>query len=946
MTLRVVSGKANTGKTGVVVRMVREALDAGRQPYVVVPSLPDAQRLLDELAVTHPLGVRATTFDRYLEDAWGQFGDGRTLVTPAQRMLLATSAARTVGASAALGRLAATCVAALADQAGESWRACRGPKGGPGVVLGRVLEGYAAALSRLGLVEAGEAAWHLACDDRVLGDPLVVHGFTDFTHSQEALVASARSATSVIVTLTWSDGFAPTEALDALLVRLAPDESEPLSSEAYHTAETLGALASGLFADPRPLDAGDALAFRTAQGAEAEALGIAKEIRRLREMEESGISATGKTVAVVFRDPERHYPFVREALDAAGIAADFDVRLPFSAVPFGSALTELLEFAVGSRRDHLTALLRSPFSGLDRVVASDLEASWRSRGIADAPRLVRELREAGGGLGAVAEAIRRHGRQPLDSAGAERVAAIVNDLFVLGYGRSGMLAGQDAEADAWALASAHRLLTDVATLDDRALTLADVLDALAQQTIGPREVDRPGHVQVTAVDRVRGRRFSVVVIGGLTADEFPASPAETMLPGTAIDEVLHSFGGAGEARLGPAYERMLFYAAITRARERLVLSACEADSDGEATRLSPLFEAVADFFRPADENAGLPSHELEPIARVPDGVNPATAREAEMAAAYGRDRTSPRGAAAAVRLGPRPAKLEEAASFAALADRDTFSPSEIESYLSCPYKWFYERQLHPRKLEREFELADQGSFAHELLALTYGALKDAGIPRMSQGVIDEAKATLDRVYSAACAESGAPAGVVEELQRRAAKAWALRILEDDVYLFDGFAPARLEWGFGGSDSSPMDMGGWFLRGFVDRIDVDADGRAIVIDYKRSGGPTADEIIAKRKVQVPLYLEAVKQLLGLEPVAGIYRGLRKRCDRGLVLKEALAGDQFKRTDLKSGEEFAAIHAEALRLAGQAVSGMRAGAIPCDPIAKACNMCSASLVCGSS
>jgi RecB family exonuclease len=67
-----------------------------------------------------------------------------------------------------------------------------------------------------------------------------------------------------------------------------------------------------------------------------------------------------------------------------------------------------------------------------------------------------------------------------------------------------------------------------------------------------------------------------------------------------------------------------------------------------------------------------------------------------------------------------------------------------------------------------------------------------------------------------------------------------------------------------------------LRGVIDRIDVAADGRrAIVRDYK--SGSTRQEYAgarwgAERQLQVALYMLAVRNLLGLEPVAGIYQPL--------------------------------------------------------------------------
>jgi superfamily I DNA/RNA helicase len=151
-------------------------------------------------------------------------------------------------------------------------------------------------------------------------------------------------------------------------------------------------------------------------------------------------------------------------------------------------------------------------------------------------------------------------------------------------------------------------------LVDSHLTLADVKEALERLSVRPRELERPGNVQVTSVARVRGRRFETLIVGGLNADEFPRSPPETMLPGSAVEEVMQSFGGTGSRALGTEYEEYLFYLAVTRAKRRLVLSARSTDDDGDPVRLSPFFEVACDSFRDPDDDE-LPPHAYRGLLR-------------------------------------------------------------------------------------------------------------------------------------------------------------------------------------------------------------------------------------------------------------------------------------------------------------------------------------------
>ena len=82
MTLRLITGAANAGKTGLAYAALKEQLAAGLRPVLLLPSGPDTERALAELSAGSPTGLRCMTFDRYIGDAWDQFGDGRAIISP------------------------------------------------------------------------------------------------------------------------------------------------------------------------------------------------------------------------------------------------------------------------------------------------------------------------------------------------------------------------------------------------------------------------------------------------------------------------------------------------------------------------------------------------------------------------------------------------------------------------------------------------------------------------------------------------------------------------------------------------------------------------------------------------------------------------------------------------------------------------------------------------
>ena len=942
MTLRLVVGRANIGKTGKAFDAVRLSHAAGGKPVLVLPSLPDVRRAADELADSDSLGFRVLTFDAFLQDAWDRAGDGRSIVRGSTRRLLAIAAARKAGAGSGIGELAAACVTTLAEQRGEAWREVQHSATGTGACLISTIDHYRESLLRLGLVEREEAAFILAETDSVPGDPLVVHRFIDFTPWQERLILGAARTQEVLVTLTWEEAFAPTRALNGLVERLAATVTVA-DGEPFHTEPELAAVADGLFSVPTKVSPSGCIRFALAEGHEAEAHRIADEV----QLALANNVSVGRpvSVAVVFRQPERHYRYLREAFDEAGVLAEYDVRLPLGATSFGSAVLATIQFALSGERDLLLSVLKSPFGGGDRGLTLALERDWRKRGIRSPITLIDDLWRVSKDLQSVMRGVKRLTSRNMDASAARLLADEIGRLFILGYGRGESVVATDGD-DALAHAAVQRVLSEVATIDDSTILLKDVADSLRRSIVTSNVEERPGYVQVTAVDRIRGRRYDTVIIGGLNADEFPAVPSENMLPGSSVAEVLNAFGGVGETQNGADYEQLVFYIALTRAQRRVVLSARTADSDGDPAALSPLFETVADSYRPEDDEDGRPPAEFRALSQIPRSTDLATARESLRERAYCQS-DDPRSLAARWRSRSRIARLNEDASLERLLRCDTFSPSALDAYLECPYRWFYSRAVHPERLESGFDESAQGSFAHQVLARAYTALRESGIERITPDTVDKGHAAVQAAWEAVNADYGAPGTVLEKSERHATLGWADRIVEHDASFAVGFSPNVLEWSFGFGDDDAIDMGGFKLRGIVDRVDSDSAGRAIVIDYKRSGGPSAANILKKRKIQVPLYFEAVRKGLGLEPVAGLYRGVRVCEDRGLVLETAAISGCFKSTDVMAQVEFSDIVEGALELARAAVEGMRSGRIDQKPFDSAtCAKCEAFAVCGGS
>jgi DNA helicase-2/ATP-dependent DNA helicase PcrA len=166
--------------------------------------------------------------------------------------------------------------------------------------------------------------------------------------------------------------------------------------------------------------------------------------------------------------------------------------------------------------------------------------------------------------------------------------------------------------------------------DDRAVFLARHLTTLIDAGDDPPTADPDPDVDavhVATVHKAKGLEFPVVFLPGLVADRFPArSRREPLaLPLELVDEVLPE----GDGRLQE--ERRLFYVAMTRARDELILSHSTESAGGRARRVSPFVMEALDLPTAGFSGEAFPSsvHANSPLERIAAAEPLAAAPEAE-----------------------------------------------------------------------------------------------------------------------------------------------------------------------------------------------------------------------------------------------------------------------------------------------------------------------------
>jgi RecB family exonuclease len=982
--LKLIHGPPNSGRRGEVLRGFREAL--GDDPLLVVPTEDDVFDFERELCGGAALLGGAAMTMRGLEltvlaAAGAPPGPRLTAAQRLRAVALAIEARRDrlgpLRRSAGRPRFARALERLFDELQGggiepAEVEASAATLEGSAYLsdIATLFAGYEEVRRRTGRADAHgvsrEAIAQLRRDGSFWGGrPVFLYGFDDLTENQFELVAALAEQAEMTVALPYEEGSAALAARGRLLGQLRErigtaeevlTEANPLNTESlllFHLTRSFG--------QPRPKrvehDAG--LTLLRSAGTRAEAEAIAAHVSRLLRD-----GAEAADVAIALRDPSRRGPEVAAALERNGVAVALEAEVPVAGTSVGGALVALLEAEFGSRRaSDLLRYLRGPsgFSPsrvdwferrLRRGRVRDAEAAlllWQGED-GEPPRDLLRLREAAGRgpatlaaeVGALAA---RMASRPLrDSGDGPRLPQ-----------------GEGLELRAASeIASALAELAELGPLAPAAEELAPLIEELDFRAwSGPVE----GRVRIADPYRLRAGRFDHVVVGSLQDGEFPRRDrgADPFLS-DAQRETL----GLDPRRDAEAEERYLFHACLALARETLVLSYRDSDEDGAATARSPLLDDVRALLSPAPDGAEPDPVEEEiavgrdlaqvvpPLAEAPSADELARALaahgpaadgpallaqvgvEAELAAAIVARVGEARRAESASRA---PGPLTNPAALESLGAVPAYGGTTLEEFDVCSYRWFAGHELDPQLLEPLPDPLVQGGLMHEALDRLYRE-RPGGSPLPRPGTLAAWTVRGREIVAAIVAERELGDHPAERAMARRVERLLERFLaEESERETGGFEPWLLEARFGehpDAERPVLDLGGWGLHGAVDRVDRDAGGRAVVIDYKLAGQVTPREKFEERaKLQLPLYLLAVAEHWGATPVGALYhplRGTSSRRPRGVVstgVAEDLSGYGLYSNDVVEPGELEALLEGSRRRASEIVARMRAGDVRRDP-----------------
>ncbi len=494
---------------------------------------------------------------------------------------------------------------------------------------------------------------------------------------------------------------------------------------------------------------------------------------------------------------------------------------------------------------------------------------------------------------------------------------------------------------------------------------------------------REGAVFVGAAEDARGMAFDLVLVPGLAEKIFPQKVSEDPLLRDRARALLPGLQSSEDA---VQTERLALRLATGAARRRLVLSYPRLDVENTRPRVPsfyalevlraaegklPGFDDLAERAERASEaRIGWPAprspqvaideseHDLallhpllfgrEPVAggaRYLLGANPHLGRALRFRARrWLRRWTSADG------LVEPGTFATEALAAHALSAR-SYSPTALQNYASCPYKFllYAVHKLAPREEPEAIEEMDplqKGSLVHEVLFELLEELRRDGRLPVTKSTLDEARGRLDRIVDEVAGKYRdllAPAidrvwddGIssvradLREFLRRAA---------DDE---SGWIPWRFELSFGLKDRRSKDPAstddpalldcGIRLRGSIDLVEKSAStGRLRVTDYK-TGKVRAEKgavVGGGETLQPVLYALTLEKIF---PEAGV--------DSGRLYYLTTKGAFEERTVPLSAQ--AREHAEVV--ARTIEDGLARGFLPAAPAEGACRWCDYRVHCG--
>ena len=937
MPVRIYTTNTGTDLSDAEAALLADLVARYGRAVLLAPSFAELDVCRHDAAVAGAsLGVDCKTPASWLRSLWELMGDGRGFVDNMQRQMLFSDMiarrddadlqplSRSQGTVRMLARMARDVLPGVAGTGAE--RCCGAaaqpePKSDAEARVFELLSAYASGLDRRDMVEPCEAA-DLMAD--ALADSLpacaravCVRGITSFTHGLlELLSAVANNGGEVVVLLAREQAAMREDLAAAFDARGVLFEAAPLGEGAAAPQTAFKSAAQPAFIEV------------TGPHARAHAYvdAIDELVKTCEDVAVDGgatASADAVRVLVVSARAPQLFGELAARLAARHIAAETIEFTAFSQSIAGrqfTALANLIERmkaadeGTASKTEwwpapELTDWIYSPLSGADAASARTFDKNMRlSRG--KTTTAVKSL------LQSVQGQVRGTRKAASDDNWFKNVPCVVSDVFQALWrdkpvtALKAMLAvaealpdralgGLDGQARRQAETTLLRHAIDILMNDARALDVSQaatvpVLDGVRTKVdtrstaydYETYEVDRAPRAQVRFASLAdaaapRPASYDAVLFADVDLDSYPLSHEEGPL--ATLTAELDRNGVTLEPA---ALLRVRFGRAMQAARGPVALA--RVTHDRQARECYPAAVWT----------------ELRAHAEATGAVKPTRVGEGGIVADF--DPAAGEGIECKRVACEAPQHLSEAAvPYLVLRRRDgedenaplvprLTSASQIEAYSTCPLCWFVSYRVKPQSIDAGFGNMEKGNFVHDVLEHLHSRLPQEGMERVTPENLPRAQELLREVFDETLAEHAGkrgtegplvPLSAVEERQVAEILPQLEGVLAYESEALAPFAPRYLEFAF---NELKVEYAGWPLGGRIDRVDVDAENRAVVIDYKHRTGveefkladPTVrDEESGTAPIDDPrwlpphtqtlIYAQAMRRALDLDTRAALY-----------------------------------------------------------------------------
>lgn len=937
MPVRIYTTNAGTDLSDAESALLADLIDRHGRAVLLAPTFAELDLCRHDAAEAGiSLGIDYKTPTSWLRSLWELLGDGRGFVDNLQRQMLFSDMvtrlddadlrplSRSQGTVRMLARMARD---VLPGVAGTTAERCRGnncqpePKSDAEARVFELLRAYAGGLDRRDMVEPCEAAdimaGALADNLPACARAVCVRGITSFTHGLlELLSAVANNGGEVVVLLAREQAAMREELATALDTRGVLFEVAPLDEDA-------GAPATAPKSVARP-------AFVEVAGPHARARVYADVIDKMvKAHKESKVNDAASApadpvrVLVVSARAPQLFGELAARLAARHVAAETTEFTAFSQSIVGrqfTALANLIERmkaadeGAASKTEwwpapELTDWIYSPLSGADAASARTFDKNMRlSRSKTTAG--VKSL------LQSVQGQIRGARKAASDENWFKNVPCVVSDVFQALWrdkpvtALKAMLAvaealpdralgGLDGQARRQAETALLRHAIDILMNDARALDVSQaatvpVLDGVRTKVdkrstaydYETYEVDRTPRAQVRFASLadasvLRPGSYDAVLFADVDLDSYPLSheegplatlTAELRCDGVSLEPAALlrvRFGRAMQATSGPvALARVTHDRQARECYPAAVWTELRAHAEA-AGAAKPTCVGEGDIIADFDPAAGEGLKRERVTCEAPQHLSAEAVPYLVLRRRDGEGEDAP--------LVPR-----------------LTSASQIEAYSTCPLCWFVSYRVKPQSIDAGFGNMEKGNFVHDVLEHLHARLPQEGMERVTPENLPRAQELLHEVFDETLAEHAGkrgtegplvPLSAVEERQVAEILPQLEGVLAYESEALAPFAPRYLEFAF---NELKVEYAGWPLGGRIDRVDVDAENRAVVIDYKHRTGveefkladPTVrDEESGTAPIDDPrwlpphtqtlIYAQAMRRALDLDTRAALY-----------------------------------------------------------------------------